>query len=76
MLVRASSQTRSFEERFITLGMPYRIVGGLRSYERAEIRDAVAYMRTTAQPADDLAFEQIVNVPHRGPGEVAMRAMH
>ena len=76
VLVRASSQTRSFEERFITLGVPYRIVGGLRFYERAEIRDAIAYMRTIVQPADDLAFERIVNVPHRGLGEMAIRAMH
>jgi DNA helicase II / ATP-dependent DNA helicase PcrA len=76
ILVRASSQTRSFEERFITLGIPYRIVGGLRFYERAEIRDAIAYMRATVQPADDLAFERIVNVPHRGLGEMAMRVIH
>ncbi len=76
ILVRAGYQTRSFEERLITLGVPYRVVGGLRFYERAEIRDAIAYMRATVQPADDLAFERIVNVPRRGVGDAAMRAMH
>ena len=69
VLVRAGFQTRAFEERMITLGIPYRVVGGLRFYERAEIRDAIAYMRATIQPADDLAFERIVNVPRRGVGE-------
>ena len=59
----------------ITLGMPYRVVGGLRFYERAEIRDAIAYMRVLHQPADDLAFERIINLPRRGVGEVALRAM-
>ncbi|MDR3535266.1 MAG: UvrD-helicase domain-containing protein, partial [Acetobacteraceae bacterium] len=76
VLVRAGFQTRAFEERLIVLGVPYRVVGGLRFYERAEIRDAVAYMRATVQPADDLAFERIVNVPRRGVGEAALRAMH
>jgi DNA helicase-2/ATP-dependent DNA helicase PcrA len=76
ILVRAGFQTRAFEERLITLGIPYRVVGGLRFYERAEIRDAIAYMRVLQQPADDLAFERIVNVPRRGIGDVAMRAMH
>ncbi len=76
ILVRAGFQTRAFEERLITLGIPYRVVGGLRFYERAEIRDAIAYMRVTVQPADDLAFERIVNVPRRGVGEAALRAMH
>jgi DNA helicase-2/ATP-dependent DNA helicase PcrA len=76
ILVRAGFQTRAFEERLITLGIPYRVVGGLRFYERQEIRDAVAYMRATVQPADDLAFERIVNVPRRGVGEAALRAMH
>jgi len=76
ILVRTSAQTRAFEERMITLGLPYRVVGGLRFYERAEIRDAIAYMRVLHQPADDLAFERIVNVPRRGVGEVALRAMH
>ncbi len=76
ILVRAGHQTRSFEERMITLGIPYRVVGGLRFYERAEIRDAIAYARILAQPADDLAFERIVNVPRRGVGEGALRTMH
>ena len=57
-------------------GTPYRIIGGLRFYERAEIRDAVAYMRVMHQPADDLAFERIVNLPRRGVGEMALRTMH
>jgi DNA helicase-2/ATP-dependent DNA helicase PcrA len=76
VLVRAGFQTRAFEERLITLGIPYRVVGGLRFYERAEIRDAIAYARVLHQPADDLAFERIVNVPRRGVGDVALRAMH
>ena len=76
VLVRAGFQTRAFEERLINLGIPYRVVGGLRFYERQEIRDAVAYMRVLVQPADDLAFERIVNVPRRGVGEAGLRAMH
>ena len=76
ILVRTSAQTRAFEERMITLGLPYRVVGGLRFYERAEIRDAIAYLRVLHQPADDLAFERIVNLPRRGVGEVALRSMH
>src|SRR5271154_1762617 len=76
VLVRAGFQTRSFEERLITLGVPYRVIGGLRFYERAEIRDAIAYMRAIVQPADDLAFERIVNVPRRGVGDSALRTMH
>jgi len=76
VLVRAGFQTRAFEERLITLGVPYRVVGGLRFYERAEIRDAIAYMRATVQPADDLAFERIVNVPRRGVGDAALRMLH
>jgi DNA helicase II / ATP-dependent DNA helicase PcrA len=76
ILVRAGFQTRAFEERLILIGLPYRVVGGLRFYERQEIRDAVAYMRVTVQPADDLAFERIVNVPRRGVGEAALRSMH
>jgi DNA helicase-2/ATP-dependent DNA helicase PcrA len=76
ILVRAGFQTRAFEERLITLGVPYRVIGGLRFYERQEIRDAIAYMRVVVQPGDDLAFERIVNVPRRGIGEVALRAMH
>src|SRR5690606_9577452 len=69
ILVRASFQMREFEERFITLGLNYRVVGGPRFYERKEIRDALAYLRLVAQPADDLAFERIVNVPKRGIGD-------
>ncbi len=76
ILVRTTAQTRAFEERLIVQGTPYRIIGGLRFYERAEIRDAVAYMRVLHQPSDDLAFERIVNVPRRGVGEMALRTMH
>jgi DNA helicase-2/ATP-dependent DNA helicase PcrA len=76
ILVRAGFQTRAFEERLITLGLPYRVVGGAKFYERAEIRDALAYFRATVQPADDLAFERIVNLPKRGLGDTAMAAMH
>ena len=76
VLVRAGFQTRAFEERLITVGVPYRVVGGLRFYERQEIRDAIAYMRATVQPADDLAFERIINVPRRGVGESALRTLH
>jgi DNA helicase-2/ATP-dependent DNA helicase PcrA len=76
ILVRASFQMREFEERFVTLGLPYRVIGGPRFYERAEIRDALAYFRVVAQPADDLAFERIVNVPKRGLGDAAIRQIH
>ena len=76
ILIRAGFQTRAFEERLITLGIPYRVVGGARFYERQEIRDAMAYFRVVAQPADDLAFERIVNLPKRGLGDTAMREMH
>ncbi|MBL8839002.1 MAG: UvrD-helicase domain-containing protein, partial [Alphaproteobacteria bacterium] len=76
VLVRAGFQTREFEERFITLGVPYRVVGGPRFYERAEIRDAIAYLRVVAQPADDLALERIINVPRRGIGDATLQAMH
>ena len=69
ILVRASFQMREFEERFITLGLPYRVIGGPRFYERLEIRDALAYLRATAQPDDDLAFERIFNTPKRGLGD-------
>lgn len=71
ILVRASFQTREFEDRFIEIGLPYRIVGGFRFYERAEVRDALAYLRLVAQPDDALAFERIVNVPKRGLGDKA-----
>ena len=76
ILVRTGAQTRAFEERMMTLGIPYKVVGGLRFYERAEIRDAIAYMRLVNQPADDLAFERIVNLPRRGVGEQALRSFH
>ncbi|MGI6856722.1 ATP-dependent helicase [Mesorhizobium sp. 1B3] len=76
ILVRASFQMREFEDRFVTLGLNYRVIGGPRFYERQEIRDALAYFRVVAQPADDLAFERIVNVPKRGLGEAAIRQLH
>jgi DNA helicase II / ATP-dependent DNA helicase PcrA len=72
ILIRAQYQSREFEDRFIAIGMPYRIVGGFRFYERAEIRDALAYLRLINQPSDDLAFERIVNVPKRGLGDKAV----
>jgi DNA helicase II / ATP-dependent DNA helicase PcrA len=76
ILVRAGFQTREFEERFLTLGLPYRVIGGPRFYERQEIRDALAYLRLVHQPADDLAFERIVNVPRRGIGEATLQSLH
>lgn len=76
ILVRASFQTREFEERLVSLAIPYRVVGGVRFYERAEIRDGLAYLRVVAQPADDLAFERIVNVPRRGLGPATLRTLH
>ncbi|WP_156912007.1 ATP-dependent helicase [Kaistia adipata] len=76
ILVRASFQMRSFEERFVTIGLNYRVIGGPRFYERQEIRDALAYLRVVAQPADDLAFERIVNVPKRSIGETTVRLLH
>lgn len=72
ILVRAQFQTREFEDRFISIGMPYRIIGGFRFYERAEIRDALAYLRLINQPSDDLAFERIINQPKRGLGDKAV----
>jgi len=76
ILVRAGFQTREFEERFIAIGVPYRVIGGLRFYERQEIRDGIAYLRVIAQPDDDLAFERIVNTPRRGIGNSTMQAVH
>jgi len=76
ILVRAQYQTREFEDRFIAIGLKYRIVGGFRFYERAEIRDALAYLRVIAQPADDLAFERIYNAPKRGLGAKALEGLH
>jgi len=76
ILVRAQFQTREFEERFIAIGLAYQIVGGFRFYERAEIRDALAYLRLIQSPADDLAFERIVNQPKRGLGDKAVATIH
>ncbi len=75
VLVRAGFQTRAFEERFISLGLPYRVIGGPRFYERAEIKDAIAYLRVVAQPADDLALERIINLPKRGLGDATMQLL-
>ena len=69
ILVRASHQMRAFEDRFLTIGLPYRVIGGPRFYERQEIRDAMAYFRLAVSPEDDLAFERVVNVPKRGLGD-------
>jgi DNA helicase-2/ATP-dependent DNA helicase PcrA len=71
ILVRAAHQMRAFEDRFLTIGLPYRVIGGPRFYERAEIRDAMAYFRLAVSPEDDLAFERIVNTPKRGLGDKA-----
>ena len=76
ILVRASFQMREFEDRFVTLGLSYRVIGGPRFYERAEIRDALAYLRVINSPADDLAFERIVNVPKRGLGDATVQMLH
>jgi DNA helicase-2/ATP-dependent DNA helicase PcrA len=76
VLVRASWQMRAFEERFITSGIPYRVIGGPRFFERAEIRDALAYLRLIRSPQDDLAFERVVNVPKRGVGDTSMQKVH
>jgi DNA helicase II / ATP-dependent DNA helicase PcrA len=76
ILVRAGFQTREFEERLITTGVPYRVLGGPRFYERAEIRDAMAYLRLVVSPADGLAFERVVNLPKRGLGDVAVQAIN
>src|SRR5215470_60854 len=75
ILVRASHQMRSLEERFITLGLNYRVIGGPRFYERREIRDALAYLRLVGNPTDDLAFERIVNVPKRGIGDSTIKQL-
>ena len=75
ILVRASHQMRAFEDRFLTIGLPYRVIGGPRFYERMEIRDAMAYFRTVVSPDDDLAFERIVNTPKRGLGDKAQQTI-
>ena len=76
VLVRISAQMREIEDRFVQLGLPYRVIGGPRFYERAEIRDALAYLRVTANPADDLAFERIDNTPKRGLGDATLQQLH
>jgi len=76
ILVRASFQMREFEDRFVTLGLPYRVIGGPRFYERQEIRDALAYLRVIHSPSDDLAFERIINVPRRGLGDATVQLLH
>ena len=76
VLVRAGYQTRAFEERFLTLGVPYKVIGGLRFYERLEIRDAIAYLRIISQPQDDLAFERVINTPKRGIGKATLEQLH
>ena len=73
ILVRAIFQTREFEERFLKIGLPYRILGGVKFYERAEIKDCVAYLRIVYQNKDDLAFERIVNVPKRSIGDTSFK---
>ncbi len=75
ILVRAAHQMRAFEDRFLTIGLPYRVIGGPRFYERQEIRDAMAYFRLAVSPDDDLAFERIVNTPKRGLGDKAIQTV-
>ena len=76
ILVRAGYQTRAFEERLMTIGIPYRVIGGLRFYERQEIRDAIAYFRLLRSDADDLAFRRVVNTPRRGLGDRSLYLLH
>jgi DNA helicase-2/ATP-dependent DNA helicase PcrA len=76
ILVRASFQMRAFEDRFVTLGLPYRVIGGPRFYERQEIKDAIAYLDVTVNPANDLKFERIINVPKRGIGDTTVKRIH
>jgi len=75
ILVRASHQMRAFEDRFLTIGLPYRVIGGPRFYERQEVRDAMAYFRLAVSPDDDLAFERVVNTPKRGLGDKAQQSI-
>ena len=75
ILVRASHQMRAFEDRFLTIGLPYRVIGGPRFYERLEVRDAMAYFRLAVSPGDDLAFERVVNTPKRGLGDKAQQSI-
>lgn len=76
VLVRTGFQMREFEERFIQLGLPYRVIGGPRFYERKEVRDALAYLRVVMQPNDDLALERIINVPKRGIGDTTVQSLY
>ena len=76
ILVRAIFQTREFEERFLKIGLPYRIIGGTKFYERAEIKDCIAYLRIVFQDKDDLAFERIVNNPKRAIGDSTIKQIH
>jgi len=76
ILVRAIFQTREFEERFLKVGIPYRIIGGTKFYERSEIKDCVAYLRSVCQPLDDLAFERIINVPKRSIGDTTVKLIN
>ncbi|MFA5949816.1 MAG: UvrD-helicase domain-containing protein [Hyphomicrobium sp.] len=76
ILVRASFQMRVLEDRFVTTGIPYRVIGGPRFYERAEVKDAIAYLEVTANPANDLKFERIINVPKRGLGDTSVERIH
>ena len=76
ILVRAIFQTREFEERFLKIGIPYRIIGGIKFYERSEIKDCIAYLRIVSQPKDDLSFERIVNVPKRSIGETTVKMIY
>ena len=76
ILVRISAQMREIEDRLVQTGTPYRVIGGPRFYERAEIRDALAYLRAVANPSDDLAFERILNVPKRGLGDTTLQTLH
>ena len=76
ILVRAIFQTREFEERFLKVGIPYRIIGGTKFYERAEIKDCVAYLRSVYQPLDDLSFERIINVPKRSIGDTTIKLIN
>ena len=75
ILVRASFQMRAFEDRFVTMGMPYRVIGGPRFYERQEIKDAIAYLEVIQNPAADLKFERIINVPKRGLGDQTLQTV-
>ena len=76
ILVRAIFQTREFEERFLKIGMGYRVIGGTKFYERAEIKDSVAYLRIVNQKNDDLAFERIINTPKRSIGDSTLKQLH